>query len=208
MKPFNLQSLRLFRITVAILCALVVGTSFLTPERETVLPRKRGGGEFIFEYKGKKYVATERDGTATIGADKKAFVFFSGEFKDGNRFFRLQFNFYPMQSFKTGKLELTSQENHMDKHLKDGCVLVVFTTEAENADQAPPENPADISGDSDAGIITLTNIATNDADHSATISGSFEFSGKNDYDYGSDKSFSIKGTFKNFEVTYANMSKS
>jgi hypothetical protein len=47
MKPFNLQSLRLFRITVAILCALVVGTSFLTPERETVLPKKRGGGEFV-----------------------------------------------------------------------------------------------------------------------------------------------------------------
>lgn len=196
---------RLFKLSVAIICALVIGTSFLTPESIT---KKRGGGEFIIEYKGKKYIATEKDGTATIGADKKAFIFFSGENLTGKVSFRLQFNFYPLPSaFKPGKYALTTTKDHMDDHHKDGCVIVSYATMAENTDEAPPQLPSDLAGDSEAGSVTFTNITMDDANKTALLSGNYEFTGKNDLDYSTDKTFSIKGSFKNFEVTYANLSR-
>ncbi|WP_315817464.1 hypothetical protein [Paraflavitalea speifideaquila] len=195
---------RLFKLTVAVICALVVGTSFLTPERA---PKKQGSGEFVIEYKGKKYVATERNGTATIGADKKAFVFIVGDCMEGKKSFRLQFNFYPMpNAFKLGKYELTTCENHTDRHLKDGCVIVSYGTLADNDNEAPPQLPGDLAGVSETGSVTFTTIKTNQPDKTALITGSFEFTGKNDVDYSTEKTFSIKGTFKNLEVTYADLS--
>jgi hypothetical protein len=196
---------RLFKLSVFIICALVVGTSFLTPER--VPKRKRGSGEFTIEYNGKKYVAQDIQGTATIGADKKAFVFFAGDYMEGKKSFRLQFNFYPMpNAFKTGKYVLTTTKNHMDNHLKDGCVIVSYGTLADSTDEAPPQLPGDLAGDSETGTVTFTTIKTDEPNKTAWVTGSYEFTGKNEVDYSNVKTFSIKGTFKNMEITYADLS--
>lgn len=195
---------RLLRLSAVIIGILVIGTSFLTPQPYHA---RRGAGEFTIEYKGKKYVCTERDGAATIGADKKAMVFFSGECLEGKRSFRLQFNFNPMESFKAGKYVLTTQDKHMDQHQKDGCVLVNLVTLAEDANDPGEQNPADLSGDSETGSMIITNTVINAADRSALLTGTYEFTGNNVLDYATDKKFSIKGSFRNFEVRYANLSR-
>ncbi|WP_276481846.1 hypothetical protein [Paraflavitalea pollutisoli] len=195
---------RLLRISVAIIGILVIGTSFLTPPRHHT---RRGGGTFVIEYKGKQYVCTKRDGSAMLSADNKAMLYFSGEHLAGKRSFRLQFNFHPLATFKPGKYILTTQEKQMDQHQQDGCVLVSFVTLAEDGNDPGEQNPADLAGDSETGNVTLTNIVVNAADHSALLTGTYEFTGTNAADYATDKKFSVKGSFKNFEVSYANLSR-
>jgi hypothetical protein len=202
MKPTSV-----FKLSLTVMCLLIAGASFLTPEsasKEAIA--KRGSGELIIECNGKKYSAEELEGTATIGADKKAYLFFSGEHKIGNKYIRIQFNCNPLPAFKAGKYELTSVQNHMDKHLKDGAILLVYTTDAANSEEAPPQDPTDISGDSETGTFIITNITTNVSNNTATLSGSYEFTGKNGIDYSTVKTISVKGTFKDLEVTYANLS--
>lgn len=166
-------------------------TSFLKPME----------GEFIIEYKGKKFVADTLEGGIVVTLDKKVAFNIAGESNTGGKSFRVQIDCHPLVALKTGKYELTTMENHIDKHLKDGCILANYGTLA-SGDEAAPQNPEDIAMDSDSGTLTISTININNATHEAYISGAFEFTGQNDLEYAAEKTVSIKGTFKNLVVDY------
>jgi hypothetical protein len=196
MRPTRLLNLSFFMI-----CALIVGTSFLTPERIPKHISSRGSGELIVEYKGKKYVAGQPIlGSVTISPDKKAYLSFSGDNQEGKRDFRIQFSFKHLAAFKTGQYELASLQDHMSNDLKDGYAIVSYVALAANRDETAPQDPADISASSDKGTFTISSLSING--RYTTFSGSFSFTGKNNLDYGKEKTVTVKGTFKNLTFSY------
>lgn len=196
MRPTRLLNLSFFMI-----CVLIVGTSFLTPERIPKHITRRGSGELVVEYKGKKYIAGQPLlGSVTISPDKKAYLAFSGDSQEGKRNFRVQFSFKHLPAFKAGQYQLTSLQDHMGNNQKDGCAIVSYVTLASNNDEPAEQDPADISASSDKGTFTIASIKING--RFTTLSGNFAFTGKNNIDYATEKTVSIKGTFKNLTFSY------
>lgn len=196
MRPTRLLNLSFFMI-----CALIVGTSFLTPERIPKHESRRARGELSFEYKGKKYMAGQPLlGNITVGADKKVYLVFSGDSQDGKRRFGLQFSCKRLAALKAGQYQLTTLEDHMTKGLKDGYALVSYVNVTTNPDIAVEQDPADIAASSDKGTFTIASVSI--SGHFATLSGSFVFTGKNKLEYATDKTISVKGTFKNLIINY------
>jgi hypothetical protein len=192
---------RLINLSFFMLCALIVGTSFLTPERIPKPKSLKARGELSFEYKGKKYIAGQPLlGNVTISPDKKAYLIFSGDKQEGTRNFGLQFNFKHLPALKAGQYQLTTVQNHMTNNQKDGCIMVNYVTLIRGSEDPALQEPADIAASSDKGTFTITSVSVNG--QYATISGSFSFTGKNDLEYAADKTIAIKGAFKDLTLRY------
>jgi hypothetical protein len=150
-------------------------------------------GIINLETGGKTYVLRKVDGSVLIGVQKKAIVIVHGALEEGKRTLDVIVDMMDFGDFKPGKVQLKGMNVDGGKN---------FATFANTGDADGPD-PQMVSIESETGSFTLTNISNiNIKGTTVTISGSFEFTGKNKNEDGTQKTVIVKGNFKDLHLRY------
>lgn len=160
-------------------------------------------GIINLETGGKTYILNKVDGSVLIGVDKKAIVVIHGSVKQGKRLVEVTIDMMDFGPLKPVKVQLKKEGSDGEKNFAifSNGIVNDGTEGADNTDTGP--DPQAVAIESESGSFTLTSFSKIDIKGSwVTVSGSFEYTGKNKVEEGTQKTVTVKGNFKDLHLRY------
>lgn len=152
-------------------------------------------GSITFSVNGKPYTTQKITGNLLIGADKKALFNMHVEQPEGNRVLELLFDFKNYGEAKPGKVV---NVDPVDGGKASNRAIFMNNPPGDGTETPPSEN---IITEKETGTFSFSSITVNKGNW-VTVSGSFEFKGKNSVEESPVKQVVIKATMKNVRLRY------
>ncbi|MBA9074879.1 hypothetical protein GGR22_003056 [Flavobacterium gossypii] len=163
-----------------------------TPKTKKTSSIVQSAGIYTIECKGKTYKATVVEGNVIMPPKKKNIYFLmSTEIRTGGKIVRLDIHFRNQDDFTAGKTYTLGKIEGDDEHPR----TMLYSESVPSGSEGDEE--VQIAASSETGTFTLTAMKV--SGQQVTVSGKFEFKGKNDIN---EESITVKGTFANTQLRY------